>query len=280
MNPSRTGRCRSAAREGALNTKQHEPIPATQPERRRVALAFMAHPDDAEFQCGGVLIRLAALGWEIHIASATAGDCGSATLARAEIARIRRAEGAAAARQIGATYHCLEERDVDVIFDHEANRKAIDLFRGIAPSLVFTHPREDYMLDHEQAHLLARSAAFAFAVPNTSELPLRPGSALPHIYYVDPQDGVNPYTGETVKPTTVIDIAAVIERKVEMLAAHASQREWLRAHHGVDAYIDAMKRHAAARGELINAGFAEAFVQHRGHAFPADDILSTLLRKS
>ncbi|HOA51446.1 MAG TPA: PIG-L family deacetylase, partial [Thermogutta sp.] len=29
----------------------------------------MAHPDDAEFCCGGTLARLRELGWEVHIAS-------------------------------------------------------------------------------------------------------------------------------------------------------------------------------------------------------------------
>ena len=57
-------------------------------------------------------------------------------------------------RDIGATFHCLEERDVNVNFNKATNHKAIDLFREIAPSLVFTHPHHKYMLDHEQVHLL------------------------------------------------------------------------------------------------------------------------------
>jgi len=243
---------------------------------RRVALTFLAHPDDAEILCGGTLIRLADAGWEVHIATATPGDCGSAELPRDEIAAIRREEGRKAAACIGATYHCLEMGDVNVIFNHESNRKVIDLFRQVNPTLVFTHPRFDYMLDHEQAHLLARSAAFAFAVPNASELPVPDGAALPHLYYVDPLEGRDPYTGAMVKPTTLVDIAEVLERKRQMLACHASQREWLKAHHGMDEYIDAMVRHAATRGEQIGSSAGEAFIQHRGHAFPHTDLLADL----
>lgn len=44
--------------------------------QRRVALAFVAHPDDAEMTCAGTLIRLAEAAREIHIATVTAGDCG------------------------------------------------------------------------------------------------------------------------------------------------------------------------------------------------------------
>jgi LmbE family N-acetylglucosaminyl deacetylase len=243
---------------------------------RRVALAFLAHPDDAEFLCAGTLVRLADAGWQVHIATATPGDCGTTSLPAEEIARIRRGEGAAAARLIGAEYHCLEERDVQVVFDKAANRNAIDLFRRLAPSLVFTHAVRDYMLDHEQVHQLARSATFSYAVPNASALPLVAGSRVPWLYYCDPIEGLDPYTGEAIVPTTRVDISGVIERKIKMLACHASQREWLRAHHGMDEYIEAMKRHSAMRGAQMGVAYAEAFVQHRGHAYPHDDLLAQL----
>jgi LmbE family N-acetylglucosaminyl deacetylase len=244
---------------------------------RRVVLSLLAHPDDAEILCAGTLIRLADAGWEVHLATVAAGDCGTISLSREEIARVRKGEGIAAAAKIGATYHSLEEPDVQVIFDRSTNRKAIDLLRQIAPTLLLAHPRHDYMLDHEQAHLLARGAAFAYAAPNASELPLAPGSAIPWLYYCDPVEGRDPYTGELVKPTTLIDITQQMDRKAEMLACHASQREWLRAHHGMDEYIDAMRRHGAQRGEQAGVAYAEAFVQHRGHPFPQRDLLRELL---
>ncbi len=133
---------------------------------RRVVLSFLAHPDDAEILCAGTLVRLAALGWEVHIATATAGDCGSAELSADQIAEVRRGEAAAAAKVIGATYHCLGLKDVNVVFDQPSNRLAIDLFRRVSPTLVITHPRSDYMLDHEQVHLLAQ------ALPSASRSPM------------------------------------------------------------------------------------------------------------
>ncbi|QEG37409.1 PIG-L deacetylase family protein [Bythopirellula goksoeyrii] len=243
---------------------------------RKVALAFLAHPDDAEFLCAGTLLRLVEHDWEIHIATATPGDCGSTTLSAGQIAEVRRGEAANSARLLGGTYHCLEEHDVNVIFDKTANRKVIDLFRSIAPSMVITHPRLDYMLDHEQVHLLARSAAFAYSIPNASKLPLVPGSKIPWLYYCDPIEGCDPYSGEIVCPTVHVDITRVIDRKSEMLACHASQREWLHEHHGMDEYIESMKRLSAMRGHQVGTEFAEAFVQHRGHPFPQTDILSEI----
>lgn len=243
---------------------------------RKVALAFFAHPDDAEILCGGTLIRLRDLGWEVHIATATPGDCGSATLPRDEIASIRRAEGAAAAAMIGATYDCLEEKDVHVTFDKSTIGKSIDLMRQVAPSLVFTHPRFDYMLDHEQVHLLTRAATFAFPIPNASELELVEGSSVPWLYYCDPMEGVDPYSGAAVVPTTRVDVSEQIEKKLEMLACHSSQREWLRSHHGIDEYLDAVRRHCSQRGGESGVAYAEAFVQHAGHPYPSRDLLAEL----
>lgn len=242
----------------------------------RTVLTLLSHPDDAEILCAGTLIRLAELGWDVHIATSVMGDCGSATLGNDAIAAIRHREATAAAELIGATYHCLGEKDVHLVFDRESNDKAIDLFRRVAPSLVITHPRLDYMLDHEQTHLLARSAAFAYPIPNATTLPLKAGSAVPHLYYCDPVEGID-HDGHPTRATTLIDITEQLPRKSEMLACHASQREWLRSHHGMDEYIEAMKRHSATRGQNAGTAYAEAFVQHRGHAFPRNDLLAELL---
>jgi LmbE family N-acetylglucosaminyl deacetylase len=242
---------------------------------RKTVLAFMAHPDDAEFVCAGTLIRLADAGWEVHIATATPGDCGTMTETPWAIASRRTAEAEQAAAVIHARYHCLDERDCLVVYDKPALRKTIDLFRRLAPSLVFTHAPKDYMMDHEMASLLARAASFAYGAPNISTIPVREGSRIPYLYYCDPTEGVDPL-GAAVRPTTRIDISGQMDRKVQMLACHASQRAWLLAHHGMDEYIDSMRRLAAMRGGEANMPAAEAFVQHRGHAYPRDDILDRL----
>lgn len=245
------------------------------PERPKIVLAFMAHPDDAELLCAGTLIRLARAGWTVHIATCAPGDCGTATENRWDISSRRTKEAAAAAAVIGGTYHCLDERDGFVVYDKESLRKTYDLFRRVAPGLVFTHAPKDYMLDHEQASLLARAGSFLYAGPNVSAFPVLPGSCVPHLYYCDPLEGVDPL-GRPVEPTTVIDISDQLDTKTQMLACHASQRDWLLSHHGMDEYIEAMKRHGAARGGLIGRPAAEAFVQHRGHAYPKNDLLKEL----
>jgi LmbE family N-acetylglucosaminyl deacetylase len=241
-------------------------------EPRKVALSFLAHPDDAEILCAGTLIRLAESGWEVHIATATAGDCGTMTQTPWAISAARTEEAASAAALIGATYHCLGERDLLVVFDKPSIARSVDLFRRVAPTLVFTHAPRDYMMDHEVVSQLARAASFGYGAPNISAFPLREGSGIPHLYYCDPIEGIDPL-GREVTPTTLIDITGQLDRKSQMLACHASQREWLRSHHGMDEYLEAMRRHSAWRGGQAGVVAAEAFIQHRGHAYPRNDLL-------
>ncbi len=241
-------------------------------------LALLAHPDDAEFMCAGTLIRLAVAGWEVHIATAAPGDCGTMTENRWDISARRTTEAAAAAALIGATYHCLDERDGLIVYDKPTLQKSIELFRRVAPRLVFTHTSQDYMMDHVMVSHLARAASFIYGTPNISELPLREGSCVPHLYYCDAMEGIDPL-GNPIQPSVWVDIAQQLEKKAEMLACHKSQREWLRAHHGTDEYIDAMRRHAALRGREAGVAAAEAFVQHVGHAYPTNDLLAELFKK-
>ena len=62
-------------------------------------------------------------------------------------------------------------------------------------------------------------------------------------------------------------------------AYRTARGEWLRAHHGMDEYIEAMKRAGAARGQEAGVAFAEGFVQHRGHPYPQNDVLAELFGK-
>ncbi len=250
-------------------------LPVTIPDQRRVALSLLAHPDDAEFLCVGTLIRLAEAGWEIHIASVTPGDCGTMVDTPWDISAKRTEEARQAAELIGATFHCLDERDGFVVFDKPALHKCVDLCRRIAPSLMFAHAAQDYMMDHEIVSQLARGASFIYGAPNASAFPRKEESGVPYLYYCDPAEGIDPL-GNPVEPTTVIDVSGQLDKKTEMLACHASQREWLRAHHGGDEYLEAMRRWVGVRGQQIGTSAAEAFVQHRGHAYPRNDVLAEL----
>jgi LmbE family N-acetylglucosaminyl deacetylase len=243
------------------------------------AIAILAHPDDAEFLCAGTLIRLKREhGWEVHIASMTAGDCGSVEHGPLEISRLRRAEGADAAQLIGGHYHCLEERDLLVFYRERVLEKVTRLLRQVGPAIVFTHSPTDYMLDHEQTSVVVRAAAFGAPIPNfLADRGLgQPLDHIPHLYYCDAIEGKDPL-GREVPPGFCIDISTVIDVKAEMLARHASQRDWLLKHHGMDQYVQAMRDWGAQRGKQCGVAAAEGFRQHLGHSYPQDNALGKLL---
>ncbi|HEX6985816.1 MAG TPA: PIG-L family deacetylase [Planctomycetaceae bacterium] len=252
----------------------------SEPAKPPRVLALHAHPDDIELQCAGTLLLLKRRGCEIVLATMTAGDKGSAELGPEEIAAVRRAEAAKSAALLGAGYVCLGFRDLEICFDNEARRVVIETIRKTRPDIVLTAPPVDYMADHEETSRLVRDACFTAAVPNYATRqwdPAPPTTHIPHLYYVDPIGGIG-YYGEPIEPQFVVDVSEVFERKLEMLACHASQREWLRRQHGIDEYLDGCRRFGAERGRAIGAAYGEGFRQHAGHPFPSDDLLSELLR--
>ncbi len=248
-------------------------------DNTNVVLSVLAHPDDAEFLCAGTLIRLAReKGWQVHIASMTPGDCGSMELPAEQIATLRRQEGAQAAALMGATYHCVEERDLLVFYAESPLERVTRLMRQVRPRMVLTHSPADYMLDHEMTSTLARAAAFAAAVPNflaDRNMP-PPLPHISHLYYCDPIEGKDAL-GREIAPSCRIDISKVIELKADMLAAHASQREWLLKHHGMDHYVESMRAWSGHRGAEAGVAFAEGFRQHLGHSYPQNNLLAELL---
>jgi LmbE family N-acetylglucosaminyl deacetylase len=242
-------------------------------------MAVMAHPDDVEFQIGGTLLHLKSLGWELGIVTMTAGDCGSPTLRSEQIARVRYGEAQLSANHLGASYACAGLMDVEVFANADNLRRVVEVLRRFDPDVVITHSPVDYMLDHEETSRLVRGATFAMAIPNYQTrqgAPAEISRAAPALYYGDPMEGIDPF-GQRVYPQFYVDISTQISKKREILACHASQREWLRSHHGIDEYLDQATEWAARYGRECGCDYAEGLRQHLGHAYPREPILQEVL---
>jgi len=244
-------------------------------------MSFQAHPDDAEFNCTGTLARLKReAGCEIIIATATSGDCGTREHRPDEIARIRHAEAKAAAKYLDAEYYCAGSSDLLVVYDEAHIRRFTEIVRKARPDVIITHPTVDYLIDHEMTSKLVRTAAFAAPAPNFMTYDINPAPRLdhvPHLYYAQPLESLDWY-GQEVHPQFIVDVTDVMDIKEKMLSAHASQREWLRAHHGIDEYVESMKRAAEATGRRIGKKYGEGFRQHLGHGYPNNNIIGELLK--
>lgn len=247
------------------------------PSNQRV-LALLPHPDDIEILCAGTLCLLQERGFELHVATMTAGDKGSATLAGPEISRVRRAEAQSAADAMGArSYNCLEFEDLEISFDSPSRHKVAGFLRDINPFLVFTTAPRDYMFDHEITSHLVRDACFNASAPNyPADGNAPPSSGVPYLYYCDPVGG-HDIVGAAAPNSVIVDISTQIERKARALSCHESQRAWLQTQHGMDNYVETMKEWDTQRGRTIGVAYAEAFCQHLGHPHPEDDFLRAQL---
>jgi LmbE family N-acetylglucosaminyl deacetylase len=238
-----------------------------------------AHPDDAEFLAGGTLALLSMAGHKVIILTMTSGDCGSTEHGPDEIADIRRLEAQRAAAVIGAEHHTLGFRDLCIFEDDPSRRRVTAALRRFRPDIVLTASPRDYHCDHEATGRLVTDACFGASAPNYhtqayDQAPPLP--AIPHLYYVDPAEGID-RDGNIVPAHFYFDVGTVMELKRKMLAAHESQRAWLKRQHGMDDYIQTMEEWTRSRGRLCGVEWAEGFRQYLGHAYPRTPLLQELL---
>ena len=239
-------------------------------------LAIHAHPDDIETLSAGTLALLARAGCDVSIVTVTAGEGGSTEHGPEETAAIRQREGAAAAAVIGARYSCTAVPDLAVFNDDPTRRRITEVIRAAAPDIVLAPSPADYHPDHEAVSLLVRDACFAASVPNYRTGPATALDAIPHLYLMDPIDGQD-RTGAPVLPEFGANIAATMDEKRRMLAAHASQDHWVAKQHGIDDHLASMARWSRRRGRTFGVTFAEGFRQYRHHPYPTTPLLQDLL---
>ena len=241
-----------------------------------VILAIHAHPDDIETLSAGTLALLARAGHTIRIATATAGECGSAEADLADTARTRQAEGAAAAALIGADYRCGGLPDLGVFNDDHGRRTVTELVRWSGADIVVTASPADYHPDHEAVSVLVRDACFAASVPNYRTGPAAPLPAIPHLYFMDPIGGRD-RDGAWLAPDFAVDIAATMDTKRAMLAEHRSQDAWVARQHDIPDHLESMARWSRRCARDFGVEYAEGFRQYRHHPYPTTPALQALV---
>ncbi|WP_182868487.1 PIG-L deacetylase family protein [Rhodopirellula sp. JC639] len=243
-------------------------------------LAIAAHPDDIEYLMVGTMLQLAHRGWDLHYVNLCDGSRGSTTMDRDECAKTRLAEAQDACKKMGATFHAPIYPDMAASYTFENLAKVTAIVRTAKPSVVLTHSPSDYMEDHEIACRLAVSAAFSHGMPNlVSDPPVPPFFEPVTVYHCQPVGNRTPL-GELVMPHFFVDHSDLIDKKVELLACHASQKEWLDESQGMDSYLQTMRDINAETGKMSGKfRYAEGWRKHLHWGFcgPNDDPLRTAL---
>lgn len=194
-------------------------------------LVVMAHPDDAEFICGGTIAKWAAAGSYVVMALGTRGDKGSSDpeISSEKLMEIREREQHEAARILGAKeVEFLDFRDAELVADLRLREAITRLIRKHRPdALICQDPTarwsgQDY-IQHPD-HLAMGEASLAAVFPSARD-PL----TFPQLL----ADGLRPhktaevYLAAARESDVWIDITGSFDTKIAALKAHKSQiKDW------------------------------------------------------
>jgi len=198
----------------------------TMPEGNRV-LVVMAHPDDAEFGCGGTIAKWAAAGKEIDYVLCTSGDKGSSDLdvVPFRLAQTRRAEQINAAHALGAHHVAFLSYEDGTLTNTLALRRDIvrEIRRFRPDAVICQDPTSRFggnrYINHPD-HRAAGDACLDAVYPSARD---------PHVFPELLIENFFPHKVREVFMSTQqgaeiwIDITDCFERKLEALRQHDSQ---------------------------------------------------------
>jgi LmbE family N-acetylglucosaminyl deacetylase len=191
------------------------------------ALVIVAHPDDADFICGGTCIQMARQGIEVTYMVLTNGDKGNHNpeITRNQLIAMRQIEQRQAAALAGVAEVLFMGEEDGFLRARRAIRKRVTReIRRLRPELIIcTHPDryfvgEGYINhpDHRNAGLIAIEAIF-------------PAADNPMFYPDMADEGYHPhkikylYVHGHDAPSLKLDITAEMPTKVEAILCHKSQ---------------------------------------------------------
>jgi LmbE family N-acetylglucosaminyl deacetylase len=201
---------------------------------KRVAMAIVAHPDDAEFGCAGTMAAWAREGWDVYLVictDAAGGGPDEATdvgpEARRRITETRKAEQRAAAEVLGLRdVIFLDQPDGLLQPTIELRRELVRLLRRHRPTRVICQSPErswrPFMAigRYHPDHLAAGQAALAAIYPAAQN---------PWDFPELLDEGLPPHKVREVlimgapEINHAVDITATVETKLAALRAHDSQ---------------------------------------------------------
>ena len=214
-------------------------------------MVIAAHPDDAEFACGGTVAKWAREGSEIRYLVCTSGNKGSKDLHMTphRLAEIREREQEAAAKVLGVKEIIFLRHDDGEWEANLASRAEIAmLIRHFQPSTVITHdPWRLYQIhpDHRATGLTVIDSIVA----------ARDHLFFPEFMAIGLQAHITSQIllFSTDHPDFFVDVADTITLKLRALAKHKSQVS------RISDWKERVRNWASVSGEKAGLSMAEAF---------------------
>jgi LmbE family N-acetylglucosaminyl deacetylase len=187
------------------------------------ALTIFAHPDDAEFSCGGTLAAWARNGCAVTLVLCTTGNAGThdTKYTRESLAETRATEQQAAAAAMGVqNVIILGHDDCNLVADLTLRRELVRLIRQHKPEVVVCgDPRAwfygNFYINHPD-HRAAASAALEAVFPCSEMELLWPEDGPVHKVHAV-------YVSGPEQSETAIDITDSMDAKLAALKCHVSQ---------------------------------------------------------
>lgn len=224
-------------------------------ESGRRIMVVVAHPDDAEFGCGGSVAKWVREGKEVTYVILTSGNKGSGdrSMTSEHLAKIREEEQLNAARTLGVERVRLLGYPDGELEDTREVRLAVtaEIRRWRPERLVIQNPfRTLNLYASHRDHRIAAGVALDCVYPLA-----RDHLAFPELL----AQGLEPHKVREVylmwweNPEVVVDITATMDLKLKALACHASQMDDFAA---VEARV---RQRAAEAGKANGFAYAETF---------------------
>jgi bacillithiol biosynthesis deacetylase BshB1 len=215
-------------------------------------LLFGAHPDDVEWGVGGITVLLQQTGVSFAIIDLTRGEMGS----RGTPAE-RAHEAERAAHFLGdVPRENLDLPDCGLQDTPERRTLIASVIRRYRPTLVLAPFWKDRHPDHAAAGRIVRNSRL-YCTLKKSASPDPPHKPKLFLYF--------PLHHPHARPSFVVNVSAVYERKLQLLRLHESQfaktaEQFGVMSHGLGDYLFALESRDRYFGSLIGARHGEALV--------------------
>ena len=225
-------------------------------------LAIAAHRDDIELTCGGTLLRAVSLDRTTAIIDLTAGETGTRGSAA-----LRAEEAACAAKVLGVSAReNLGLPDAGIVNTPETRALLAVAIRRFKPRVVIAPAPEGRHPDHRVTATLVRDACFIAGLAKIEpSVPRHRPFKVVHCMS---------FREDFRKPTFVVDVSDVFERKLEAVRCYASQFEGVtqagEVYPNGEPLFDIVRHQAAHYGSLIRTRYGEPFYTYE--TMRVDDI--------